>query len=173
MLLEIIKETNIYDRTSKLGKKSKCTKTRTVYKIECDICKRVLHRAKGETRKLEQGQKHACSPECSARIGAAKQKEKHIPRLARHKSGYLYLGKERVHRVEAAKKVGRNLAPGEIVHHIDGDKGNNQHNNLYVCKSIKEHNRIHGQLEGLAMLLVQQGKIIFNFNNAMYELSDI
>lgn len=46
------------------------------------------------------------------------------------------------HRVVAEQKLGRPLRPGEIVHHIDGDKHNNHPDNLEVitqAEHIREH----------------------------------
>lgn len=49
-----------------------------------------------------------------------------------------------VHRAVAELKVGRRLAPSEVVHHIDMDKRNNDPANLQVCRDQAEHERIHG-----------------------------
>lgn len=49
-----------------------------------------------------------------------------------------------VHRYVAQKKLGRWLEPWEVVHHIDGNKRNNNPSNLWVC-SQQEHDRIHEQ----------------------------
>ena len=43
------------------------------------------------------------------------------------------------HRVVAEKMLGRMLRPGEVVHHIDGDKRNNRPENLMVFASQSEH----------------------------------
>ena len=43
------------------------------------------------------------------------------------------------HRVVAEKMLGRKLRPGEVVHHIDGDKRNNRPENLMVFASQSEH----------------------------------
>jgi len=48
-----------------------------------------------------------------------------------------------VHRAAAAKKLGRKLRPGEVVHHKDRNKTNNQPDNLWVFKNQEEHDRIH------------------------------
>jgi hypothetical protein len=41
------------------------------------------------------------------------------------------------------KKIGRNLKPGEVVHHKDRDKTNNSKQNLWVFKDQAEHDRAH------------------------------
>jgi HNH endonuclease len=48
-----------------------------------------------------------------------------------------------VHREVAEKMLGRRLRPGEVVHHKDRDKLNNDPSNLWVFPSQKEHDRIH------------------------------
>lgn len=48
--------------------------------------------------------------------------------------GYAY-----EHRIVAEAKIGRRLLPGEVVHHIDGDKQNNLPSNLEVHASIADH----------------------------------
>lgn len=47
------------------------------------------------------------------------------------------------HRLVAAEKLGRPLHPGEVVHHLDGDKRNNAPSNLMVFASQAEHARWH------------------------------
>lgn len=43
------------------------------------------------------------------------------------------------HRLKMEKKIGRYLQPGEEVHHIDGNKLNNNLNNLILFKNHSEH----------------------------------
>lgn len=47
------------------------------------------------------------------------------------------------HRVVAEQILGRSLLPGEVVHHIDGNKQNNDPSNLMVFSSQAEHARWH------------------------------
>lgn len=48
-----------------------------------------------------------------------------------------------VHRHQAENKLGRRLKRGEVVHHKDRNKLNNEPSNLWVFKNQKEHDRIH------------------------------
>lgn len=54
---------------------------------------------------------------------------------------YLRIGRKYVHRIVAEQKLGRSLAPGEVVHHLDGNILNNDPDNLVVCQSQAEHVR--------------------------------
>lgn len=47
------------------------------------------------------------------------------------------------HRVVAAEQLGRPLKKGEVVHHKDHNKRNNDPDNLEVLPSQAEHARIH------------------------------
>ena len=64
------------------------------------------------------------------------------------------------HVIVAKEMLGRALLPGEIVHHIDGNKQNNQPENLHVC-SRSHHRIIHRSLESLATQLVRAGLLKF------------
>ena len=47
------------------------------------------------------------------------------------------------HRVVAETILGRPLAKGEVVHHINGDKRDNNTANLMIFPSQAEHTRFH------------------------------
>ena len=48
-----------------------------------------------------------------------------------------------VHRDVAAQKLGRPLRRGEVVHHKDRNKTNNDPRNLWVFKDQAAHDRVH------------------------------
>jgi hypothetical protein len=48
-----------------------------------------------------------------------------------------------VHRHVAARKLGRPLMPGEVVHHINRDKNDNRRSNLWVFASQGQHFKTH------------------------------
>ena len=56
---------------------------------------------------------------------------------------YPKIGGVHEHRLVAERKLGRPLASGEVVHHIDGNKQNNSPENLAVLPSQAEHARVH------------------------------
>jgi len=47
-----------------------------------------------------------------------------------------------VHRTVAAKMVGGKIFPGQVVHHIDGNKRNFRKNNLWIM-TRSDHSKLH------------------------------
>lgn len=80
-----------------------------------------------------------------------------------------YGSRIREHIKVAEDYLGRRLLKGEVVHHIDGDKGNNVLANLVVM-SIKEHNNAHAKAEKIVFELVKQGKVGFDLVTNLYYL---
>jgi len=69
------------------------------------------------------------------------------------------------HRLVMEKKLSRYLEPGEIVHHIDGDKLNNDELNLFLTDKT-EHRKAHFSLMKVGYELCKQG--IIKFKNGEY-----
>lgn len=63
-------------------------------------------------------------------------------------TGYVY-----VHTVIAEQKLGRLLRSGEIVHHKDGNRKNNDLGNIEVSNQSR-HAREHGRLKGFTMATI-------------------
>lgn len=79
-------------------------------------------------------------------------------------------GYQREHRVFVELDIGRRLNNGELIHHVDGDKTNNNLNNLALCEGDFHHRKIHGQLERISFELVRRGFILFNHETKQYYL---
>lgn len=65
------------------------------------------------------------------------------------------------HHMVIEDHIGRSIKKGEVVHHIDGDKLNNNIENLYLFESVSKHRQSHNSLEDIAMQMVKDGLIGF------------
>lgn len=101
---------------------------RTGAERACQGCAAIFYPRPREVRK---GGGKYCSTDCRRAHEAARSTD------------YARIGGERAHRVIASRMLGRSLAPGEVVHHKDGHKRNNDASNLEVHASHSEHMREH------------------------------
>ena len=74
---------------------------------------------------------------------AAHDKADNTRRGSGRSGGYIKRGGRHEHRVVAEEKLGRPLAPGEIAHHVDENKRNNDPSNVDVLPSQGDHARLH------------------------------
>ena len=72
------------------------------------------------------------------------------------------------HHLVMEDALGRKLESQEIVHHIDGNKLNNDISNLLLCRNTSHHRSIHNQLEQLAFSMIQAGTIVFDAKEQRY-----
>ena len=72
------------------------------------------------------------------------------------------------HRVIYEEHYGIKLKSNQYIHHIDGNKKNNNIENLLLCNGCKEHTLIHKQLETISYQLIQEGYILFDKNKKQY-----
>lgn len=80
------------------------------------------------------------------------------------KQGYVY-----EHTLVYEQNTGKLPQKGEVLHHIDLDKLNNDFSNLFLCDH-KEHIACHRSIETLIKPLLQLG--IIYFDNGEYKISD-
>jgi hypothetical protein len=198
MYLKTELEINQHEWTSKNGKKfMKPIKVKICY-FTCDKCRKHFTRKKSEISpsRLNNKYNHFCE-NCFdygyvAKMGIDKQLqnlEKKVGEKYVDACGYtrIYVGPKTGRKLKSANKecygsvrehilvmeshLGRALAKGEVVHHIDGNKQNNRIENLDLC-SVKEHNNCHARIEQIVFELYKKGLVVYNRENKMYYLKD-
>ena len=68
------------------------------------------------------------------------------------------------------KYLGRELRSDEIVHHIDGNKSNDNMDNLWLCDN-QSHQLLHHEIEEIAFQLFRLGYIKFDKDSGHYCLN--
>ena len=175
------------------GAKKKYRYTRRVL-LECEKCNK--RREVNCTRKIQQSQTHHCKSCIVAEIGKRNKGKQawnkgnikpitdcKVGSVFINSSGYceVYVGnafdkrhrKDKyrlLHQLVAQVKNSNYVSKHNLVHHIDGDKTNNNPHNLFICESKALHQDIHSQLEDLSMTLVRAGVIQFDHTTGKYHL---
>ncbi len=72
------------------------------------------------------------------------------------------------HVMVVEQKVGRPLRTGEIVHHIDGVRANNEPSNLFLCRDHRHHMEVEQQLKETFRELLRQGVVSFSHALGVY-----
>ena len=72
-------------------------------------------------------------------------------------------------RYKSGKKKGKIKEHGELVHHIDMDKRNNDISNLMICNGMGHHQDIHATYNDVCASLMKKGIIGFNKETEEYE----
>lgn len=94
---------------------------------------------------------------------------KYKRKYKRRSDGYWGYTTDKNHRKIIENFIGRKLLSSERVHHIDGDKQNNDISNLCLLSSEREHAVLHKQLESIAFQLLKQGFISFDPETKQYK----
>ncbi|MBT7755447.1 MAG: HNH endonuclease [Candidatus Magasanikbacteria bacterium] len=170
---------------------------KTWHNFTCDSCSAFFCRAKGtvDPVRLSDDYNHVCN-DCGA-SAAAKMLAAHRAKkiLERYEIGevretwdqynVVFVGLDdnfitrngggrywaRQHTYVMESHLGRSMAKGEVVHHIDGDKKNNKLENL-VTMTVQEHNNCHAKSEKLIFEMVKAGLITFNRETNLYEFAE-
>jgi hypothetical protein len=192
MFLRESQETNNFTKRTKFGKLANYTRTKTLTHWKCDNCG--VEFSKVRNGKYDSDSKSYCKS-CISKFGVnrlagnagyeSKIKNKLEPKIGKvviGKEGYpeVYIGKSypyrkggyrsiRQHQYVMELHLNRALVKGEIVHHIDGNKTNNELENLYLT-TVHEHNKLHAESEQIIFELYKLGIVTFNKQIGRYEL---
>lgn len=116
-------------------------------------------------------------PRCRSCAGRQTYTPSKVDRADIRKRGDGYITKQGYHLVydgtgyvPAHRLAFPDLPPSMVVHHIDGDKLNNDLSNL-VPLSRADHRRAHSSLEDQAFVLIQKGLITYDATTNTYSLS--
>jgi hypothetical protein len=107
---------------------------------KCSECGRVINSA--QLGRLRKNGKRFCAV-CWAKPGPESHRAKPVGHKHDFGGGYVQIKTENgwglEHRLAMGKKLGRALERGEIVHHEDRTKTNNEPGNLALAKNFRDH----------------------------------
>lgn len=194
MYLETFKVETVFDYITKSGKKSKRKRTSTHHKLKCNNCESIFTKVAHSLspKRLNNNYEHFCG-ECGNVFSlATKSYNKNNPDRYRHllgskiieKSGYIQVyvgpnydykyshgGRIREHTFVMQEHIGRKLRKDEVVHHIDGNKINNDISNLDLC-TTKEHNNLHAKAANdIIFELYKRGIVGYDREKKLYYLN--
>lgn len=117
----------------------------------CDRCGKAI---KMPPSHFKRSKRHFCSNKCKMKtLNEELNPYRMTPEVrAKLRKAHLGIGEGKAytktygrhtHRIVAEQMLGRKLLPGEVVHHIDGNKQNNDLDNLMVFASQEEHAAWH------------------------------
>lgn len=104
--------------------------------------------------------------------GPATERSDRAHRQAFDAQGLRKPGAERSYRKQWQHRKVAGAKPGEIVHHIDGDRLNNARENLHVFSSPSAHGAAHRSLDLIAYELLKRGVVVFDRETGRYQFAD-
>lgn len=160
--------TREFTRTYKSGKKAPILRSTYIAHLKCDNCGSEFSRQISKNidrRRCNNDYSHYCSS-CPYSLlagekGRSTKRIKSRERVGERSisdhgytkiwvsdtytlSDHVHCGSMYEHTMVMEQHLNRALYDNEVVHHIDGDKQNNQLDNLDVM-TVKQHNKCHGQ----------------------------
>ena len=189
MWLDKVKLTeSTFFKKSSIGKSFEYKRKKQVAELKCDNCCNIFDRDIHEIAKDRRNNnfKHFCNKCDSKSLGGKmageirnKKYENEVGKIIKPKGGYyeVYVRKTHQYRPEqdwvrqhiiiVENHIGRKLLKDEVVHHIDGDKLNNNIGNLDIC-TISEHNNCHAKAEQIIFELYRNGTVGYNKKTKRY-----
>lgn len=192
MFIRTENKTSEFERKSKLGNSVKYHRTKKVHIFKCDHCDIEFSRGTYYPKeRLSNNYYHFCS-KCKGQasfIGHENRKQRLEKRIGEKwvdSEGYMKIRLPldvkynhiqrgtnfsyiREHVKVMQDHLGRRLEKGEVVHHIDGNKTNNDISNLDVC-TVQEHNKCHATSEMVVFELYKQGIVKYDSKTKRYYL---
>jgi len=159
MLIDV--EFGALSRNSKQIVRRKCDR--------CEVIESIEYRNIYLSRSRRKSNADYCVP-CARELASINRRNG----ICSESNGYLYFQRRNrrvfVHTQAAEDGLGRKLTETECVHHIDGNKTNNDIDNLFVFENHKQHMLSHNSIEEMAFQLFKRGVIGFNKLTGRYYL---